>query len=182
MSKTDLKKELANLNAEQLRQLILDTYSARKEFKVYFDFFVNPEPQKLYDKYVQAIAKELDRRKYGSRSKARISTLKKLISEFESFHPGYSFVEDLMLFTVSYALLAGMELQFADAMFNGIAAIMRKALDLADLNNDLEKVLEVVGNMLGDEAHGSRYFRRYLRESLEEYLSDTSRAIDSTRK
>ncbi len=41
MSKTTLKKELQSLNADQLRELILETYSARKDFREYFELLLS---------------------------------------------------------------------------------------------------------------------------------------------
>ena len=51
MSKALLKKELEKMSASQLRHLILETYEARKEFKEYFEFFLNPDAGKLREKY-----------------------------------------------------------------------------------------------------------------------------------
>ena len=43
MSKIQLKKELQTMEAPQLREMILEAYSARKEIKEYFEFFLNPD-------------------------------------------------------------------------------------------------------------------------------------------
>lgn len=174
MSKKDLKKELENMTSEQLRQLILEAYSAKKEIKSYFDFFVNPDSEKLFEKYRIMIAKELDRSKRGGYAKGRISMIKRLISEFESYQPGYRYEIDLMLFTVSYSLLAEMGLHFPDTLMRGTAWIMRRALDKADLNLEADSAVASVKAMLGDDSAGSRYFKRFLKEELEDYLSGVS--------
>lgn len=65
MSKAQLKKELANLTHEQLIELIINTYGLSSEVKQYYEFFLNPDVEKLLEKYKQAISKELSRAKYG---------------------------------------------------------------------------------------------------------------------
>ena len=51
------------MDADQLRELILDVYSARKEAKEYFEFFLDPDVDKLRDKLWTVIEKELNRTK-----------------------------------------------------------------------------------------------------------------------
>ena len=43
MSKIKLKKELQNMSREQLLDIILNVYDARKEAREYFEFFLNPD-------------------------------------------------------------------------------------------------------------------------------------------
>ena len=50
MSKLLLKKEIKDLTRNQLEQMILDAYDAKKEIKEYFDFYVNPDVEKLTEK------------------------------------------------------------------------------------------------------------------------------------
>ena len=47
MSKLQLKKEIQKLERHQLEQMVLDAYAARKETKEYFEFFLNPDVEKL---------------------------------------------------------------------------------------------------------------------------------------
>ena len=58
MSKLRLTKEIKQLERHQLEQMILDAYAARKEIKEYFDFFLNPDVDKLIEKYKVAASKE----------------------------------------------------------------------------------------------------------------------------
>ncbi len=50
MSKATLKKELKNFDADQLREILLDLYSARKESKEYPDFFVDHDIDAMIEK------------------------------------------------------------------------------------------------------------------------------------
>lgn len=48
MSKAQLKKQLSALTKEQIIEVILELYDARKEAKEYLEFYLNPnEDQKL---------------------------------------------------------------------------------------------------------------------------------------
>lgn len=89
------------MEAPQLREMILEAYSARKEIKEYFEFFLNPDIEHLLDKYQTIILKELRRTKRGSYSKARISFIRKQIKEFSSFQPGYEALLDIRFFTLA---------------------------------------------------------------------------------
>ncbi len=62
MSKTQLKKELTKMNAEQIAELVLDLYSARPEAKEYLEFYISPNIDKKLEKAKAAIDKELLRK------------------------------------------------------------------------------------------------------------------------
>jgi len=51
MSKSRLRKELSLLTKEQLIDLTLDAYAARREVKEFYDFFLKPDAQALQDKF-----------------------------------------------------------------------------------------------------------------------------------
>ena len=70
MGKLQLKKELALMSHEEIVQIVMDAYAARREVKEYFDFFLNPDIDKLRDKTLARIDREITRGKHG-RSTAR---------------------------------------------------------------------------------------------------------------
>lgn len=165
MPKLQLRKELQKLERHQLEQMVLDAYAARKETREYFDFFLNPDVEKLIEKHKIAVAKEFARSKRGH-SKARISVIKKLLKDFESFHPGFDKEIELQFRTISHALLTETAVYFSDTLMKGIAAIMERMLDTADRNLVADKLLAHLTGLLDDEDAGTRYFRRYLRDAL----------------
>lgn len=168
MSKQKLTKEIRQLERHQLEQMILDAYSARKEIKEYFDFFLNPDVEKLLDKYKVAVSKEFNRSKRGH-SKARISVIKKLIKEFEGFQTGYDKELELLYYIVSFALLTESAVYFSETLMKGISAIMLKMIDTADSNLVADKLLTSLTSLLDNDSSGTRYFRRYLRDELSAY-------------
>lgn len=168
MSKTQLKKEIRALSKEQLEELILEAYDFRKEIKQYFDYFLNPDVEKLYERYSADICKELTRGKRGY-SKARITTIRRMHKEFASYHPGYDKEIDLIFYTIQIALAQEKALRFSNPLSSGIGDMLLQVLAIADRNFVADKVLERLTRILHSEAAGSRYFRQYLRRRLEEY-------------
>lgn len=171
MSKLQLKKELVNMEKDQLVELILDAYSARKETKEYLEFFVNPDVGKLQTKYEIAVSKELNRVKRGGYCKARISHIKKLVKEFSSFQPGFEAEMDLLFYTVSYAMAAESHLHFPETLMRGVASLVRILIDIADTNLVIDKTIIHLKAMFSNEQAGSRYFRRFLNDELASYMA-----------
>ena len=168
MSKLRLTKEIKQLERHQLEQMILDAYAARKEIKEYFDFFLNPDVDRLIEKYKVAASKEFNRSKRGH-SKARISVIKKLLKEFEGFQPGYDKEIELMHYIVSFALMSETSVYFSETLMKGISAIMLKMVETADRNLVADKLLASLAKLLDDDNSGTRYFRRYHRDELATY-------------
>ena len=171
MSKTALKKELQTMTQEQLVQTILDAYSARAEIKEYFEFFLNPDAEALFEKFRTAAVRELDRVKRGVYSKARISVLRKQIKLFDSFQPGAEWSVRFRLFIVAYAVTGQPGVILPLTLMQGVADIMCRALSLADATEHTDTAMGEVQRIIADETGGSRYFRRLLGEALEDYLA-----------
>lgn len=175
MSKLQLKKELIEMDKNQLIELILDAYAARKETKEYLEFFINPDVGKLQTKYEIAVSKELNRVRRGGYCKARISHIKGLVKEFASFQPGFEAEMDLLFYTISYAMASESHLHFPETLMRGVASLMRQLLDIADVNLVADKTIMHLKAMFSDAQAGSRYFRRYLNDEMTSYLSKANR-------
>lgn len=150
MSKAQLNKELKGLNKEQLLQLILDVYSARKEAREYFEFFLHPDVDKLFEKYDAEIAKECSR---GSRgySKARISHIRNSLKVFDSFEPGADYSIKLMFKTLNYCVIAERYYYCSDAFVNGICKLAVDILKRADANLSFEQTFSRINKLLNCE-------------------------------
>lgn len=98
MSKTTLKKQLNLLDREQLIEVMLELYDARKEAREYLEYYVNPDEKKMHEKYKAIIQKEFFPQK--GRAKGRTSVCKKALKEFITLHPSPRLIADLRLFLV----------------------------------------------------------------------------------
>jgi len=163
--KSALKKELFSLDREQLIQLILDLYSARKEAKTYFDFFLNPDVDKLYEKYRIAIEKELDRSR-RHRSTARISRIRASIKEFASFDPGAEAVVNLMIYTIKAALIIQYRREFSRTLLMGMGKLCKDCLEYADRNEIYSYAYKLLELALNGES-GYIGFVNLMRKSIE---------------
>lgn len=171
MSKKDLRRELLLLSREQLIDIIVDAYSARKEIKDYFDFFVDPDVNKLTEKYQKGIAKELSRSKWG-RSKARISVINNLLKEFQHYSPGNEYVLDLYLFALQMLLYTEYQLTFTDTLYKGISRLILKTLDIADEIAESAKAIDTISNLISPETVGiTRIAKRLVSNTVESYQS-----------
>lgn len=173
MSKTRLSKELQKLTKQQLIEMILDHYSSRKDAKAYLDFYVNPEPGKLSEKYKTAITRELTRSKRKI-SKARISIIKKALKEFESFSPGTDFVMDLYLHTIKTAAIQRRLLEFSDTLANGIDSLTIRLLDIAAKDQSLDRAINDIGMITDGNSDTTALIRNHLRELVHKYLENNS--------
>ena len=106
MSKTTLKKQLKELTRDQLIEVMLELYDARKDAREYLEYYVNPDEKKMHEKYKGIITKEFFPLK--GRAKGRTSVCKKAIKEFTTLHPSPRLIADLRLYLVesiySYAI------------------------------------------------------------------------------
>lgn len=162
MSKLQLKRELKGMDAEQLRELLLECYSARKEIKEYLDYFVAPDPQALLEKIRPLIIKELGRTKRGGYSKARISFFKKLLRDFDAYQPGWEYQIKARLLIVEKALAAETYINFPDPMINGVSAILNEAIEIGDKNSSFSDTMKQVDALVHNPSKGSRWFRSFL--------------------
>lgn len=169
MSKLQLKKELSHLEASQLREIILDLYSARPEVKQYFDFYLNPDVKKLTDKYLEKVNKELLRQKWG-RSKARISNIRKLIKEFASYSPGFEAVGEFTLSVIAKIIAVDSYLFIPSTISLGLDSLTVAYLDHYNDNLMLDTALARLGNLLNREEIGRQSTRRSLMSLAQQYL------------
>ena len=58
MSKAQLKKHLIKLTKEQVVDVVLELYDARKEAKEYLDFYINPTDDAKLEEYKKIIYNE----------------------------------------------------------------------------------------------------------------------------
>lgn len=173
MSKTQLKKELAGYSKEQLIDIILEMYSTRPDVKEYFKFFLNPDSKTLCEKYIKAIHKEFGRSKWHM-SKARISAIKKLIKEFNSFQPDLQYRYAIYTLTVKISIQTEHFYEFPASLINGICYLITEYLTLADRNDELDKALAIIGQMTEQDEVGSRYYKNRLAEACQEYIESKS--------
>ncbi len=166
MSKIALKKELAGLSHEQIIDVVLTAYSANKAIKDYFDFFADPDVEKLYDRFMREITKEIMRGKYRL-STARISRIRKWLKDFEGFNPGVERVRDLRLATIDRLIEQEKIKIYSDTLIRGTLKLLNDTIVYADRHLIFDTTMGEIERITADTTDRSRHFRAFLKRNIE---------------
>lgn len=98
MSKAQLKKQLSALTKEQIIEVMLELYDARKEAKEYLEFYLNPNDDQKLEEYKKIIRDEFFPKR--SEPKCRFNICRKAISDFKKLKPYPACLADLMLYYI----------------------------------------------------------------------------------
>lgn len=149
MSKAKLKKELENMTAEQLREVILDAYDAAPEIKEYFEYFLNPDEDKIMQEFVEFVKKEIHRNK-RCHCKARVGVVKREIRKLQGFGVSFQALTNAYLIVIINIGIADKFSYLTDAHRNFVDYCTEQALTLADKAGQyselLARISEVVMN------------------------------------
>lgn len=180
MSKATLKKELAMMDNDQLRQVILEAYDVSKDFAAYFEYFLNPDPETLLEKVMKALRKEILRFKYRT-CKARVSVIHKELKKFMAFQPGHDYVAKLMINIVG--IFAGIDAagyDYTRTQLNGLEKIIGEYFKLGEKTGELEHFVKQYEEFVSSVSN-RRYFQAFLVRaancSLEEIATASGAAI-----
>lgn len=164
MSKSALKKILNDLDREQLKEVILEIYDARKDAREFLEYFVAPDEVSMYEKYKAIIHKEFFPAK--GRAKARSSVCKKALKEFITLHPSPRLIANLRLYTVEratqYAIL--MRSWIKTSVENLRVSTFEEALTHMYANGILDESMPAVERILAM----SKSLRHPIKDDLEE--------------
>ena len=180
MSKTTLRKELLQLEKHQLIELILSVYGSSKETKEYFEFYIDPRPDELYDEYQEMIIKEFRRTRRGRYSKARISKIKSAIKRFSTFEPGNDYVLRLYLFAIHHSLLVERNLDFNTTLFNGVARLVDDVLKYANKSGQFNEALEGLSTLCRNRVGTSR-FTNLIDQTLSSFINNPANNVGNLR-
>jgi hypothetical protein len=165
MSKTQLKKELQQLDKSSIINVVLDLYTAKKEARDYLDFFVDPNIDKRIDDAKTKLAKELLRGQFGRRSKARISQLRHIIKDIESLQPGTEYVADIMVYAIELAYATLRPRHMTATLINGIGRFVSDVVIFLDRNDMLAQMLPRLRKADNDLSPNSP-LRHYISDAL----------------
>lgn len=139
MSKAKLRKTLASMEKEEIIETILELYSVRKEAKDYFEYWLNPDSDKLLEKSKGDIKKLFFTSKDISRRKPATSALNKIVKDFMTVCFGTDKNADLLLY------LAEQQTEWISrrrAAFSYLPSLNNnvKNVELYIVSNDLEPI------------------------------------------
>ncbi len=156
------------MSKERLIELVMNAYAANIESKKYFEFFLSPDVDKLFNNHRELVVKELRRSKWG-RSKARISTIRKLIKDFAAYDPGDEYVLDFMFFALTALMREETYLNFPDTLYNGTIKLATEIMKYADTHSLIKTAITKFDNLLIQEKIGTRAMLRDVKEAVASY-------------
>lgn len=102
MSKARLKKYLLTLTQEQVVDVVMELYDARKEAKEYLEFYLAPDSKAELERYKKTIRREFFPAR-GDAMHPSLAKCKKLVSDFQKMKAESTHVADLMLHFIEQA-------------------------------------------------------------------------------
>lgn len=172
MSKTSLKKLLNEMDRDQLAEVILELYDARKDAREYLEYFVSPNEKAMLEKYKAVILKEFFPAK--GRIRARTSVCKKAIKEFTTLHPSPVFIAELKLYLVEcitrYAVM--MRSWIKESVENTWRQTFDDVLQYMYANDLLDSSMERIDNILSTAKNLRGPLRNVLPEVYENFIEN----------
>lgn len=144
MSKAKLKKELITFTREELVEVILNTYDSSKEAKEYFEFFINPDADKLLETKTGIIAREISRVRRGGYSKFRISFIRNEIKRFAGFGVSAEYVMKLMSNTISMLTGQYRYYHYSETQTKGLLKLVADYMAYADRNEMVQSAKDYI--------------------------------------
>lgn len=139
MSKTTLKKLLTNLTREQMIDVILEMYDARKDAREYLEYFVDPNESAMAEKAKSIISKEF----FPARghAKGRTSVCRRAIKEFTTLHPSPIHIADVKFHFVETIVKYGVATRWwlKESQENTLRTALRDLLDYCFANDLLDR-------------------------------------------
>ncbi len=168
MSKTQLKRHIAELPADQVGEILLQVYDASKEAKGWLDFYLNPDIEGLSEKY----RKQIYLKCYGRTGRARRPKMRdcnQLIKTFRTIVQDPTPVADLMLyFMEEVTKVAADKGRYSESYFRTLTGQFRKTLEYLSAHGILEYHIERLRKIIGL----AERFSRHLAHDYEDALSD----------
>lgn len=106
MSRTTVKKALADFGEPQLRSLLMELYAKSKEAKELLDFYAEPDMRKLLAAHYEMVDKELTRVKHHQ-PYPRSLVIRRIVKHFSLFEPSASEMAELQVYICERVIAMG---------------------------------------------------------------------------
>lgn len=102
MSKSTIKKLLQSMTKENIIEMVLELYSARKEAKEYLEFYASPDEKGKLEEYKSIIREEFYPKKRRE-PQTRFSICRKAVADFKKLKPSADALAELMVSYMEWA-------------------------------------------------------------------------------
>lgn len=128
MSKLTLRKALAEFDAPELRQLILDLYAKSKEAKEILDFFAQPDIEAKTKEYRDILTREAIRTTRRG-PHPRMQRIRATLRRIRLLQPGDETIAELMVSTLVALISTGEKRKLPDTLYASIEKFLTETLD-----------------------------------------------------
>ncbi len=172
MSRLKLKKALAQLSDDQLRELLLQLYDVRKEAKEYLEFLMDPDIGAKYDETVKALEKETSR--YKSRYRRlvpayRMTNIRALMKHFAGFGPEDEMYAELWFNVLIDLCTIWTIYDISDSQLKSLVKFLSEFLSFVDKAGLFSANIKNIESLIDD--FPDTYYGRLLAESFMEAVA-----------
>lgn len=128
MSKTTVRKALAEFDAAELRQLVFDLYAKSKEAKEILDFYAEPDIHAKLEEMMELADKETGRYR-RRRFVCKISAVKALIKRFQLFEPGDDALARLRVHIIESFCANGSQGEFKTSLYEAVGKFTAETIE-----------------------------------------------------
>lgn len=141
MSKTKLKKALAELEKDEIITMVMELYAVRKEAKEYLEYWLDPDAGKELERVEKLVERQFFTPQGVSRRSLSLPGLNKLIKDFMSLCFEAEKVSDLLIF-VTERMADWLEIRYRRVAYR---SSLRKYLNEAKLYVESHELEELFG-------------------------------------
>ncbi|MDE6577296.1 MAG: hypothetical protein K2J82_09740 [Muribaculaceae bacterium] len=136
MSKSKLKKYLQTLQSEQIIQVVMDLYDARKEAKEYLEFFLNPDSKEALEKAKKELFRNYFTPQGRTRAKVSTKTGNDIVNNFIRLDTDPETVADLLVYHIEVMMSRLLMRHIVgETAWNALINTFRKAVDYIQAYN-----------------------------------------------
>lgn len=170
MGLAEVKRELKKLEKDKLIDLIADLYGKNKSVKEFFDFYLNPNEIKMFDKYRDKVFVAFYPKRGFNYS---LKEGKQAISEFKKLGTSSDLIANLMLFYVETGVQFTNDFgDINEAFYSSVESMYLAALKLMKRNNLLDKFSERTRKVVNNTIETGWGFHDYLCDVYFQFYDD----------
>ena len=141
MSKSQVKKLLTGMSKEEVINVVMELYDARKEAREYLDYYACPNETGELEKFKKIVLKEFDD-DLSRNPQCRFSVCRKALSDFKKLAPSADTLAEAMVFYVErvyeFSFCAG---DLWEQYYDSAISNFRSTLKYLIKNNLLESMM-----------------------------------------
>ena len=148
MSKSQVKKLLSIMSKEEVINVVMELYDARKEARDYLDYYANPDESNELEKFKMIVLKE-----FGDDGKhfpqCRFSVCRKALSDFKKLAPSSDTLAEAMVFYVErvyeFSFNAGdLWEQYYDSAISNFRSTLKFLVKNGLLESMMPRIVQIV--------------------------------------